>query len=951
MLQARLKELLSWLKLDWHTAKLTIKSSIPPAVLVCAIQSDAWISYFGQNAYLAPIAAASVMAGFPQGMMLEFNAKQTLGYTVAYCWALLAGWCGLQARKHTTGAAGDLAAYNASAEAVVAVMLAFGMWVAFTVKSAFPSWNIQTSVAAILGIAMIPALARLSTMDSIIKDATNAFVAFLAGQAVGLVNALLIFPQTCRGLFGRAAISCLDALGAIVRAQEMCIQDVVSGTIPSSSTDTTETKSVENLEGALQQLGNEVAKANGLVDHAAREISWGTYTQSELDTVCALLVQLVPPISGLSLVADMMQRGADVSSVIGHHKQADGENQTKQRPDDWQNTESEMQEQLRCMIEMISAGADHAKLRLRQSQKRNWIGVASDKSDEESQGAASPGGARFTGSYHDMFKEGGEQSLSRQRVLHRYMQHRPQVGGIESMSSDKHAETLRYFVLLHSQTILVALGRKLLKLIIYLDDLHGRPRRLVVPRFLSLSHWSGLFNFNLTKTPSGEARKRADGLKVELDPVFHKPRNPDHLPATNTTEAVGDCIRKASLVLRTEHAAYGLRGVCAVMTIAIVGFLRDSQDFYFAQRLLWALFAILLSMGRTSGSSTFLLMCRLLGTMASMVASYIIWYIVDQRTPGVLVFMWLWFLVISFLTVRFPALFSIWFVALIAAIVMIGIELQTAQIGEEVVEKSGQAVYPPYVIFPYRLAIVALGVITGYVWTVFPYPISEHSELRESTAQVLYELSRYYMCIQQTVFARLHRDIGDADDASSPSSRLQSSLRRLFLKYRGLNADAKRLFQFLNWEFSLGGRFPKKAYKEILSILDRSGSYMALTSYLSKESKSPGVIAACWAESGTGVPSIDLTPHGIASRIIILHSALGGGHPLPPGLHPLGMPHLLQISGDINSKDYDFAIAALIHNVHWYFIHDVNRLTELVREVVGELRFSFIDDLESAAAN
>lgn len=240
---------------------------------------------------------------------------------------------------------------------------------------------------------------------------------------------------------------------------------------------------------------------------------------------------------------------------------------------------------------------------------------------------------------------------------------------------------------------------------------------------------------------------------------------------------------------------------------------------------------------------------------------------------------------------------------------MIGIELQTAQIGEEVVEQSGQAVYPPYVIFPDRLAVVSLGVITGHIWTVFPYPISEHSELRENTAQVLYELSRYYMCIQQTVFARLHRDIGDADDASSPSARLQSALRRLFLKYRGLSASAKKSFQFLKWEFSLGGRFPKKSYSEILSILDRSGSYVALTSYLSKESKSPGVIAACWARSGVGIPRIDLTPHGIASRIIILHSALGEGHPLAPGLHQLGMSHLPQIHAGNTSKDDEFATA------------------------------------------
>lgn len=105
----------------------------------------------------------------------------------------------------------------------------------------------------------------------------------------------------------------------------------------------------------------------------------------------------------------------------------------------------------------------------------------------------------------------------------------------------------------------------------------------MVPKYLSLSYWTSFFN---SASPAVD-HQRNEGVKVELDPVSHKPRNLDHLPAANTMESVGDYIRKIGSVLRTDHAAYGLRGVCAVMTIAIVGFLHDSQDFYFAQRLLW----------------------------------------------------------------------------------------------------------------------------------------------------------------------------------------------------------------------------------------------------------------------------------------------------------------------------------------------------------------------------
>lgn len=151
-------------------------------------------------------------------------------------------------------------------------------------------------------------------------------------------------------------------------------------------------------------------------------------------------------------------------------------------------------------------------------------------------------------------------------------------------------------------------------------------------------------------TPGGIDPER----NIELGPAFYNRMDPDHLPPTNFVEAAGDKIRKASSVFRTDHAAYGLRGVCAFMTIGIIAFLRDSRDFYSRQRFLWALFAIFLSMSRTAGSSTFLLLCRVLGTIASMIASYIIWYIVDQKTPGILVFTWLWFTIIGFFSELSP---------------------------------------------------------------------------------------------------------------------------------------------------------------------------------------------------------------------------------------------------------------------------------------------------------
>ena len=66
----------------------------------------------------------------------------------------------------------------------------------------------------------------------------------------------------------------------------------------------------------------------------------------------------------------------------------------------------------------------------------------------------------------------------------------------------------------------------------------------------------------------------------------------------------------------------------------VVAFLKDTQMWFLQQRGLWALIMVAISMTRTSGQSVFNFVLRVFGTAGAMVASYVIWYIVDVKTPG-----------------------------------------------------------------------------------------------------------------------------------------------------------------------------------------------------------------------------------------------------------------------------------------------------------------------------
>ena len=64
-----------------------------------------------------------------------------------------------------------------------------------------------------------------------------------------------------------------------------------------------------------------------------------------------------------------------------------------------------------------------------------------------------------------------------------------------------------------------------------------------------------------------------------------------------------------------------------------------------------------------------------------MVFSIVIWYIVDQKTPGVIVFLWLFIFLEMYFFIKFPRFIAIFLVCIVTQVLIIGYELQVRKIG------------------------------------------------------------------------------------------------------------------------------------------------------------------------------------------------------------------------------------------------------------------------------
>ena len=376
--------------------------------------------------------------------------------------------------------------------------------------------------------------------------------------------------------------------------------------------------------------------------------------------------------------------------------------------------------------------------------------------------------------------------------------------------------------------LLCSATRAVLALVDHADKLEAEKRfarrRIILPGKRRLTKWLGnVFRIEDATQEDSRAIGGIDGNNtiIYLGEAFQKRKDPEHLPPQNAWERCGNGIRQLARFLRSPESAFGLRVACATMSIAVVAYLRDTQQFFMKQRLVWAMIMVAISMTPTAGQSVFSFLMRVLGTTIAMVLSFLMWYIPDQKTAGVIVFAWVFIALGFWVPLKRPKYLVSGLIGIVTAVLIIGYELEVRKIGKAAATSNGPPYYPIYKLGPYRLGTVAGGLAVAFVWVFFPFPISEHSALRQSLGASLYLLSNYYSIVHETVLGRIRGEEGDVEDRSSPGYQLAKARNKVFSKQmlllRGLNTNAS----FAKWEFPLGGKFPTHEYDTIIHCVSK----------------------------------------------------------------------------------------------------------------------------------
>lgn len=468
---------------------------------------------------------------------------------------------------------------------------------------------------------------------------------FLLGQAVATGVSLFVLPSTSRKnafkalkLVTSALDRCFEAQISFVRGKRTRADFEAGGTVD-QNTDRFLRNGVDDepIASTLAALRDQVSKLSGELPYIRLEIAQGKLLPRDFDCIHNHLRLLFLPLAGLSMFPEIFRE-------VLEHRSATSTSNTANRVSDqthevaWEDLMNGLEERLASTRRLATTGVSLAfrmleiDIPLSAEFQRHH-----NSPDVEKQGTSL---AAEPNKLSEDFRKDCLIYNERRLNLHKIWP------SLMFPSAGKEPATMR--------TEDIRLGIEVkdhLLVFLYMEHLQNQTLQAV----------RGLVAFAETKVSSGSMRRKKfilpgyDHLKAivtphksadsETSPSWHdRPLvSPDaeHLAPANFFERSSNYLRIIPSILKSPESVFGFRVALASFSVAILAYLRQTQDFFNAQRLIWAMIVIVIGMKPESGASIFGYVARVAGTVVAMILSLIAWYIVDGHAVGVLVFLYL----------------------------------------------------------------------------------------------------------------------------------------------------------------------------------------------------------------------------------------------------------------------------------------------------------------------
>ena len=962
-------------------------------------QATAFAEVYTTLGYLAAIMGMLTLAFQPRAKFLQAMFFSLFFTCLGAAVALLQIQCAVAARQlgnppqqSATGTSGskEAIAYSPSASAVAAVWLFFTIYVANLVKAYRPQLMIciiQYSIFTIISSIYAPNFPNMAAGMSFVR---RLLTTFLTGFAFGTGVNLLIFPMTSRGIVEKQIAGMLGLMKGSLMAQGQYMaaigdaQRLANGKDGKDGTDPAGVNAkAKALKGNTTALGGIFAKIKMEITFAKKEIGYGKIGPEEYSEILLRLQQILLPIIGMSTFMDIMQSVKKRNEKLG--QMIDSEETLEAirslQTEEWDEVISLSREPFAKLKAAFAGGLTHFSY---------MLGVASKPKPKEGDVENDAGGTTQPGDkeYAQFLKAAiDEFHTHRQTAIIRWCERK----GIDLPASHwdnpevhfslkdhfKNTESVRkvhnqqqLYLILYIEYLIFLIGTSILKAVNYADAKYAdgtfAKNRFIFPGFRRLQK---LISETLTNRDSVNDMTDGDntGTNIWIGDSLKTRKDPEHLPPANVYQKVTNHFRGFSALLASPQSSFAFRAATATISIGILAFIHETQHFFLNQRGVWAMIMIGISMDSHTGRGIFGFIFRILGTAIAMIASMVIWYIGYRHAAAIIPVFYIYMVGCLWFLLKNPQFAIAAIISIVTAILILGYELQGEKIGRKALTSNGQEYYPLYILGPYRLASVVVGLAIAFIWTYFPYPVTTHSTLRKDLGSTMYLMANYYSCTHTTINARLsYGTLASENQKGTPMWKLAKARRKVFGKMIVMISKLREHSNFTKWEPTFGGKFPKETYDELINSLQHMFNYASLMAFSSaafttdddplgrngggKDGDGGDEGSSEWLKDFRKFTA-DLRPtsHDVTSTLCLLSASLTNSQPLPPYMKkpkPFDLANRMEkVDPEILSIQHItepcYAAFAVLEVASSLITEEMQRVSELVTGLVGEVDFSF----------
>lgn len=546
-----------------------------------------------------------------------------------------------------------------------------------------------------VGITMTSA-GTFPTMAVGLQYISRLLKTFLLGFAISTGVSMLIMPITSRGNFivetksyAKGVNEAMDTVCSYIETlhadeefgEATLMSQMTWQTTRSRTRDTKDKKptkhrsKTEALKSAMDNLRGLLGKLTVDLFYAKHEIAWGRLSPDDLKEVISLLRSIQLPIAGMGMLptiirklsltlnkprpSSAMSEGSDDDTDTDQNDSDSDSDSDSLEPESVFHFVQPLCNTLDTSSQLVKSGLYHALITLKvmtfkEVAKQNRKDGYPTPPDAEASGdLTNPGQEGFTAHFEQSLQEF---YARRQNVpdtwlsLKAFSSHIPRphnpLYNVRNSDYSELPETRgEFFIILYMEHLQDTLLQSVHDLVKFAnskaDDGTVKNNRFIIPPWEHIKEW-------VTVDPIEQERDSANQDTSEpgmdwsdpCDPLTQNP-DPEHLPAVTPWQRAGNSLRKISHLLGSSQSAFGFRVAVASLTVAIFAYLHQTQEFFFRQRLIWVFIVIVIGMSPTSGASLFGFGCRVVGTIASMALSLIVWYVPNGHTAGVIIFLYL----------------------------------------------------------------------------------------------------------------------------------------------------------------------------------------------------------------------------------------------------------------------------------------------------------------------